>query len=118
LFWFLYKILKREVILILIIHFQHYSRLEDVLVDSVWNEGAYDVKAHTIIEDSDLAASIPVIFDCELKVNKLCLLTNSKTKLLRRTEIACSVIVILVDRNLFTFHFNYLLSSLKVSLCF
>jgi len=38
-------------------------------VDSVWNEGAYDVKAHTIIEDSELAASIPVIFDCELKVS-------------------------------------------------
>lgn len=58
------------------VHYYHltnvlciFSRLTDVITDSTWNDGAYDVIVHKVVQDSDLLSPLPVIFDCELKVS-------------------------------------------------
>ncbi|ODM97354.1 hypothetical protein Ocin01_09322, partial [Orchesella cincta] len=40
--------------------------LEDVMHDSTWNDGAYDVRVSAVVKDENL--ELPAIFDCELKI--------------------------------------------------
>ncbi|CAL8110934.1 unnamed protein product [Orchesella dallaii] len=43
------------------------EKLEDVMHDSTWNDGAYDVRVSAVVQDEDIA-ELPAIFDCELKI--------------------------------------------------